>query len=186
MKYLSIAGLLILFTACGAQETEQPPQPQQDIQNQTSVSESGLSDDKIALLENADFEDLDGNPVHISDYRGKVVLLDLWETWCVPCLVSFPTLQRLMDDYPEGFIVLAVSPGIMDSPDQVVEFAEEHDYTFEYLYGYDLADGLELTGIPFKIYLDPDGNYIKHTVGSRGPERDYQDAKDVLDQFIES
>lgn len=185
-----IVALSMVFLACGSGETEIPAQEQ--IAPETGTAKSGavqknaLSDEKIALLENAEFEDFDGNTVRLSDYEGKVVLLDLWETWCVPCLVSFPTLQEVMNQYPDDFVVLAVSPGIMDSPDQVREFAADHDYTFDYLFGYDLAEELEISGIPFKIYFSPTGEYVKHTMGSRGPERDYQDTMEVLEQFLDT
>lgn len=179
--------LSFLTLACGGEQEPETQQPtaQQPTQPTQPTAQAELSAEKIEIIENAVFEDFDGNEVSLADFEGKVVLIDLWETWCVPCLVSFPTLQSLMDDYPDKFVVLAVSPGIMDSPDQVRSFAADHDYTFAYLFGFDLADDLQIAGIPFKIYLDPDGTYYKHTVGSRGPERDYQDAIDVLNSFFD-
>lgn len=184
---LSVIILSLVVVGCGSESetprtsdtVQQPAQPRQPTVTTEFTAE------KIQIIEEAVFEDFDGNPVSLQDFEGKVVLIDLWETWCVPCLVSFPTLQSLMDDYPDKFVVLAVSPGIMDSPDMVREFAAGHPYTFSYVFGFDLADDLQIAGIPFKIYIAPDGSYFKHTVGSRGPERDYQDAVEVLRYFFE-
>ena len=55
-------------------------------------------------------EDLSGNKVTLEQYRGQVVLLDFWATWCPPCLESIPTLIELQEKYGEqGFVVLGVS-----------------------------------------------------------------------------
>jgi peroxiredoxin len=59
-----------------------------------------------------DFElkDKDGKQVRLSDYAGKVVLLDFWSTWCGPCKSSIPWFNQLYEKYgPEGFVVLGVS-----------------------------------------------------------------------------
>jgi peroxiredoxin len=59
-----------------------------------------------------DFElkDKDGKQVRLSDYAGKVVLLDFWATWCGPCKSSIPWFNQLYEKYgPEGFVVLGVS-----------------------------------------------------------------------------
>ena len=56
---------------------------------------------------------LDGRPVRLSDYRGQVVLLNFWATWCGPCRVEMPAMERLYREFrPEGFLVLAVSTDI--------------------------------------------------------------------------
>jgi thiol-disulfide isomerase/thioredoxin len=55
-------------------------------------------------------KDLEGRAVNLADYRGKVVLLDFWASWCVPCVASMPALQRLHDKYAaRGFAVVGVA-----------------------------------------------------------------------------
>jgi peroxiredoxin len=71
----------------------------------------------------ADFAlgDLDGNTVRLSDYKGKVVLLNFWATWCSPCASEQPHLEKLYRSYKDrGFVVLAVS---MDGPETIAEVA---------------------------------------------------------------
>ena len=132
-------------------------------------------------VEQATFVDLDGNNVPISRFEGKVVLIDFWETWCKPCLASFPTMQQLMDDYPDRFVVLAVTPGFTNSREDAREFAREHDYDFVYLYDENkLHQKLNVQGIPFKVFVDAEGNFIKKSLGSSGPKGDYQQARDII------
>lgn len=59
--------------------------------------------------------DLTGRTIHLSDYRGKVVLMNFWATWCGPCAQELPHLERIYRKYAEqGFVVLAIS---MDGPE---------------------------------------------------------------------
>ncbi|MEX1136406.1 MAG: TlpA disulfide reductase family protein [Balneolales bacterium] len=140
------------------------------------------SDEKVEFIEKASFTDLEGNEVSISDFEGKTVLIDIWETWCAPCIISMPTLHKLAEDYPDDFAVIALSPRIMDSPEQVEEFVAENDYNFTYVYGRQLALDLEVQNIPYKIYVGPDGKYLTSVLGSQGPEEDYEKTKEIIEE----
>ncbi|GAB4339053.1 MAG: hypothetical protein Kow0099_13730 [Candidatus Abyssubacteria bacterium] len=55
-------------------------------------------------------EDLEGNEITLSDYRGKVVLLDFWATWCVGCVIQMPHLKALYEKYHgQGFEIIGIS-----------------------------------------------------------------------------
>ncbi len=72
---------------------------------------------------------LDGNPVALSDYRGQVVLLNNWATWCPPCKAEMPDLEAYHEAHKgEGFTVIAVNAG--DPPADVRAFAREYGLTF--------------------------------------------------------
>lgn len=135
-------------------------------------------------LENAVFSTLQGDKVTLEDFRGKVILIDIWETWCTPCIVSKPTLQKLVDDYPDIFMVLAVSPSYMDTPEQVREFVNSNDYSFTYVFGQQFSMDMGVQSIPFKIYVDPKGKFITAVPGSHGPERDYQITREIIEQYF--
>src|SRR4051812_33840875 len=53
--------------------------------------------------------DLDGRPVSLSDFKGKPVLVNLWASWCAPCVKEFPSLKKLVEHYQGKLVVLAVS-----------------------------------------------------------------------------
>jgi peroxiredoxin len=75
--------------------------------------------------------DVEGKQVHLSDYGGKVVLLDFWATWCVPCAAELPQLQKLYDARKnDGFVVLGIAMDGPESVAQVVPFARRYNLTF--------------------------------------------------------
>ncbi len=179
MKKLIILPLLIfVISACsqeGEQTADQPaPQGQMD------------DIDYAGVIEEAVFTDLDGNEVTLEDFRGKVLVIDFWETWCGPCLQVFPSFQDLREEYPDNFAVLAVTLGMMEGPEDAKSFKEEHNYDFHFLYDeYNISDQLGIFSIPFKMYIDPDGKLIRHEIGSRGREGDYNSAKSVISEYFD-
>lgn len=138
---------------------------------------SNESDDSsyVSIIENASFKSLvDDSRINVSDFEGKVVLVDFWETWCVPCLQAMPTFQQVMEEYPDQFVVLAVSPGWSDTPEDIIKFKEEHNYPFVYVIDdTEVATKLEITGIPYKVFIGPDGLYISTELGAGGHQREY-------------
>ncbi|MDR2863125.1 MAG: TlpA family protein disulfide reductase [Puniceicoccales bacterium] len=60
------------------------------------------------------FTDFDGKKHHLSEFRGKPVLLDVWATWCGPCIQEIPTLRALHEELDKNFIILSIS--IDDKP----------------------------------------------------------------------
>lgn len=75
-----------------------------------------------------DFTVTDGTrSVRLADYRGKVVLLNFWATWCAPCIQELPSLQALQQRMP-GVVILAVS--VDEDPDAYHRFLSEHPLSF--------------------------------------------------------
>lgn len=72
---------------------------------------------------------LNGDPASLSDYLGRVVLVNLWATWCPPCREEMPTLKAFHEKYQsEGFVLIAISQG--ETRDIVLPFINEFDLTF--------------------------------------------------------
>ncbi|NWF63202.1 MAG: TlpA family protein disulfide reductase [Chloroflexi bacterium] len=72
---------------------------------------------------------LDGEPASLLDFRGQVVLVNLWATWCPPCRDEMPTLQEFYDEYrSEGFVLIAIDQG--ETSQQVIPFVNEFNLTF--------------------------------------------------------
>ncbi len=103
----------------------------------------------------------------LSDYSGQVVLLNIWATWCGPCEVEMPSMERLHRQLgPEGLRVVAVSVD-ETGPEHVSKWVREHGLTFEVLQ--DRSRRIEwqfqTTGVPETIVIDRDGNIIERQIG---------------------
>lgn len=73
--------------------------------------------------------DIAGTPASLSDYRGQVLLVNLWATWCPPCKKEMPTLQAFHDAHQaEGFLIIAINDG--DPAADVAQFVKEYGLTF--------------------------------------------------------
>lgn len=115
----------------------------------------------------ADFTlmDLQGNPQSLSQYRGKVVLLNFWATWCKPCTTEMPAMQACYDKLRDkGFVVLAVNE--LEDPRKVAEHVAAYGHTFPVLMDKDnrVANMYGVYGLPVSVLIDEQGvvrEYIK-------------------------
>jgi len=114
---------------------------------------------------------LDGKTVKLSDFKGKIVVIDFWATWCGPCVASFPALQKITDKYKDNpnIVILAIDTKEDFKGDEqiikVKEFIESKRYTFNVLIDDDMADKYQVNGIPTKFIVDRYGKIQFKTVG---------------------
>lgn len=117
---------------------------------------------------------LDGDSVRLSELRGQVVLLNVWATWCTPCVREMPALQRLHEALgPRGLAVVAVSVDAESAPfggdNDVRAFVEEFGLTFTVLR--DASGRIENTfgvpGLPMTFVIDRDGRIQRKVLGAR-------------------
>jgi thiol-disulfide isomerase/thioredoxin len=146
--------------------------------------ETSTEADYATTIESASFKALESDErINVSDFEGKIVLVDFWETWCVPCLQAMPTFKQVIEDYPDKFVVLAVSPGWSDTPEDVIKFRDENGFPFVFvLDDTDIATKLEITGIPYKVFIGPDGKYISTELGTGGHQRDYAKIVEIIEK----
>src|SRR5688572_20459672 len=114
---------------------------------------------------------VDGAPVTktIADYKGDVVLLNVWATWCLPCRTEMPSMERLHRDFGgRGLHVVAVS---IDKPGfeaEIRAFVKEYGLTFDVLYDPDggITTTYQTTGVPYSFVIDRSGRIRKTVLGA--------------------
>ena len=109
-----------------------------------------------------------GRPSSLADYRGRVVLLNVWATWCPPCRVEMPSLERLHGKLAgPDFAVVAVSIDDGD-PSTVMAFVGELGLGFDVLQdkGGRIQQIYQTTGVPESFVIDRDGVIIKKVIGA--------------------
>ena len=111
--------------------------------------------------------DTQGVSHSLADYRGQVVLVNLWATWCPPCKEEMPTLQAFYDKYKnKGFAIVAVDDG--DPTGDVLQFAKDHELTFSvWLDPTNLAteQAFKTLNLPSSYVVDRDGTVKLMWVG---------------------
>lgn len=110
--------------------------------------------------------DPDGDTVSLADLRGQVVILDFWATWCGPCRMAMPVLDRWMkEDMPAGVSVFSINVWEQTKLKPRL-FIEDHDYAMTLLYGdNDLTKAYGVTGIPVICAIDTEGRIRYREVG---------------------
>ena len=104
-------------------------------------------------------QDLDGHSIKLAQFRGRVVLLDCWASWCAPCRASLPDLRRLHDRFSSrGLVMLGIN---LDDDEAAARAAIRHDrLTWSQLWGTsvsDIATSYGASGIPTFVLIDQQG-----------------------------
>lgn len=136
----------------------------------------------------ADFEllNMDEDKVKLSDYRGKVVLVNFWATWCPPCIREMPSMEMLHQQVDaDDFKVIAVNQ--MEDSDQVFAFTGqlEVDPTFSIVFDStsEVSQQYAVRGLPTTYLLDKQGNIRYRAVGGR--EFNHPEVVKIINQLIE-
>lgn len=114
------------------------------------------------------FLDGDGTEHRLADFKGRVLVVNLWATWCAPCVVELPTLDRLAAERADGEVeVLAISID-RDAPQVVPEFFEVNGITSLEPYAeptMKIFQTLKARGLPVTLIIDRDGNEAVRVTG---------------------
>jgi cytochrome c biogenesis protein CcmG/thiol:disulfide interchange protein DsbE len=114
------------------------------------------------------FPDLEGKTISLSDFRGKIVLLNIWATWCRPCVEEMPSIERLYNQFKDDdFIVLAVS---IDTKGKkaVGPFMAVHNLSFKALLDTKgaIQNAYRTIGVPESFIIDKNGIILQKVIGS--------------------
>lgn len=105
----------------------------------------------------------------IEDYRGDVVLLNIWATWCGPCRIEMPEIQALHSDFaPQGLRVVAISIDTEEAREAIVGFVRDYGLTFEILHdpSGDIQRIYQTAGVPETFVIGRDGVIRKRVIGA--------------------
>lgn len=157
MRRLSFLAILVIFATAvmlftGCDRSQQPAEK----------AKVGQEAPDFAL------KDLQGNTVTLSQHRGKVVFLNFWASWCPPCRLEMPSMERLHEVHGAGdFVMLAVN--VEQNIDDVRAYLQQNPHSFPILLDADArAQGLySVYRFPETFLIDKNGRVVEHYLGAR-------------------
>ena len=120
--------------------------------------------------------DLAGKEQSLSQYRGKIVLLNFWATWCKPCTTEMPAMQSAYDKLRDkGFVVIAVNE--LEDDARVREHIKQYGHTFPVLMDRDnkVANQFGVFGLPVSVFIDQEGRVQEYIKGGLLTEQKIDD-----------
>lgn len=111
-----------------------------------------------------ELQDLDKTPHSLRDFRGQLVLLNFWATWCAPCIAEMPALNELHEHFRDrGFQVVSISTDPARDEAKVREFVEKHSLSFLVLRDPEMSSIPEygINGFPESFFISPEGKLLR-------------------------
>lgn len=111
----------------------------------------------------------DGKIYRLKDYRGKVVILNFWATWCPPCREEMPSMERAWQKVKEDNDIAILAINVGEDADTIFEFMGHYPVTFPLLMDIDgnVVKQYPVRGLPTTYIIDPAGRVTHRAVGSR-------------------
>lgn len=184
-SYLSTISTKNVETETTVEDEVDSQEETEEVEEESEEASEADAQEKVAA---PDFTLVDqyGQTHTLSDYRGKIVFLNFWATWCPPCREEMPYIQELYEEYqamddPDVVFLGVAFPdyGSETSIEGITQFMEENGYTYPVLMDTDASLMLPyyITAYPTTFMIDPDGNVLGYIPGGM--------TKDIMENVIQ-
>ena len=154
--------LVILLFSC-TDNRQQPAESVADIAEEPAMTfENPL--EETNLVDNIKLFDLNDQPVDLKAFAGKRIFLNFWATWCKPCILEMPSIERAQEILSEeGFVFLLTSD---ESVDRINRFKASKDFNLEFVRLETPFPDLGILSLPTTLLIDEEGRIALNQIGS--------------------
>ncbi|QNU67219.1 TlpA family protein disulfide reductase [Ruminiclostridium herbifermentans] len=152
-----MAAAYILYSKNKSEIIIQPPSQQTQELSQSTQNANPVAPDFT-------LKDLDGNDVKLSDFKGKIVILNFWAVWCKYCLLEMPDFNELNNELGKENDVVILAINSQESPDKVKEYLTSNNIDLKVLLDQDgaVTQTYGITGFPTTFFINKDGNLFTY------------------------
>lgn len=133
---------------------------------QLLLAEQSVYAETGKLAPNFTLPDMNGQPVTLTDYRGQVVLINIWATWCATCLIEMPAYEQVYQQYQKEFVILGIN--YQEATEQVKQYTHGLGVSYPVLLdeaGDVINQHYRVTGMPSSLLIDQHGIIIYQHIG---------------------
>ncbi|WP_370089995.1 TlpA family protein disulfide reductase [Ekhidna sp.] len=119
---------------------------------------------KETFLSKIKLTDLQGEAFDSEQFKNKVVILNLWATWCTPCIREMPDLVKMQTELPNDFVLILASD---ESPEKIRQFTEKRPFDLTFTQIQTSVESLGVYSLPTTFVIGKDGQLLETLVGAR-------------------
>lgn len=171
--------LLLLLSAEGCA----PKSPVSNTTGQVGNQAESLQTDASGIAPDFTEKDIKNNEtISLNNYRGKVVVLNFWATWCPPCRAEIPALEDLQDIYKDKLVIIGAA--VFSSTAAIEQFYKDYEINYPVIMGsYELMEKYgKVRVVPTTILIDKKGEIADNVIGSRTKDQYAKMLKPLLAQ----
>lgn len=139
------------------EELENDIQESIEIEEDEAINDKESDESERMKAPNFTLKTMDGKEASLEDYRGKIVFINFWATWCPYCVKEMPDLQRIYEENKDDLVILAVD--VQESKGTVENYMKDKDYTFPILLDEkgEIASTYFISSYPTTYFVDKEG-----------------------------
>lgn len=150
-----------------------------------TTADAGTGGEDVIMVPDFTLKDLDGNEVSLSDYKGKIVVLNFWAVWCRYCIEEMPDFNKLDKELAEAGDAVVLAVNVQEPYDTVNEYITKNDIGIEVLLdedGYVAGDIFGVNGYPTTFVVNKDGSLYTYIPG----KTDLETMRTIIDAVREN